>query len=330
MTQELSEKFRLGSLICTIMVVYRHSLNLEAFLGGPVAGSYCTFFESGVSKLTEIAVPYFFLLSGYLFFSHSYMKLDSYQRMLKKKVRTLFIPFIFWNLVGILPLMLAGQFVFELNPLLYIRDILRSDWNGVLWYVRDIMILMLLVPLYGWIFSYNKKWLYFLIFIALFTYWIPVDCSYLSSEGLLFFFLGGVIRDMDKIIAWRCPVWAVVSFTALWLFSCFFYPCFWPIHKYNTLVGVFLLWQLLNYIPIAWKRIFLRAASYSFFIYVTHLYLVKAMKVTWAKYYFGNEAMAMIAYIIIPVITVVISFFIGKYWHKYMPHSFLFVTGGRG
>ncbi len=70
----LSDKFKLGSLLCTIMVVYRHSLNIQAFGGEERLEFWVPFIETGISKLTEIAVPFFFLLSGFFFFRGSYYK----------------------------------------------------------------------------------------------------------------------------------------------------------------------------------------------------------------------------------------------------------------
>lgn len=80
------------------------------------------------------------------------------------------------------------QFVFEDTPWKYILQLLNSDWNGVLWYVRDIMTMMALVPLYSWIFTVNNRWLYTVLFILLFINWWPVECRWVSSEGIFFSF----------------------------------------------------------------------------------------------------------------------------------------------
>lgn len=100
-SKELSDKFKLGSLLCTIMVVYRHSLNIQAFGGEEQLGFGVSFIETGISKLTEIAVPFFFLLSGFFFFRGSYYKNRAYVNMLQKKFHSLFIPFVFGTCVGL-------------------------------------------------------------------------------------------------------------------------------------------------------------------------------------------------------------------------------------
>lgn len=57
---ELSSKIKIASLLCTMMVVYRHSLNYLAFFNSWTGHGISGFVEDGVSLLTEIAVPYFF------------------------------------------------------------------------------------------------------------------------------------------------------------------------------------------------------------------------------------------------------------------------------
>ena len=147
MNKILSDKIRIISFLCTVMVVFRHSLNLQAFGLSSDGNLHVAVIEYGISKITEVAVPYFFIISGYFFLRHSYYGNGEYMTMVRKKIRTLFVPFLFWNIVGVFPLLLMHQFVFEDTLWKYILQLLNSDWNGVLWYVRDIMTMMVLVPL---------------------------------------------------------------------------------------------------------------------------------------------------------------------------------------
>ncbi len=114
------------------------------------------------------------------------------------------------------------------------------------------------------------------------------------------------------------------------MISCFGYPYVWHIHKYNTLLGLLVFWQLLVYLPSSLNLLLLRLAPYSFFIYVTHLYLIKGIKVTLAYFFYANAAAALISYFVVPVIIVLMIILIGMIWGKIAPRSFAFVTGGRG
>lgn len=59
--KQLSDKIKIGSQICTLGVVFRHSLNLQAFGISEFSPSMLTCIETGVSKMTEVAVPFFLL-----------------------------------------------------------------------------------------------------------------------------------------------------------------------------------------------------------------------------------------------------------------------------
>lgn len=329
-SRRLSEKIRVLSFLCTLMVVFRHSLNMEAFGIDDNGASCVSIIENGISKLTEVAVPYFFLVSGFFFLRYSYYGKGEYMKMLCKKTHTLFLPFVFWNVVGLIPLVLMHRVTIVDSAWKYGLQLLNSEWNGVLWYVRDIMTLMFLAPLYCWIFFLDKRWLYALLFLLLFFYWLPVDCSWLSSEGMLFFYLGGVLQKNSSVLEKKFPKWLFLGGIAIWLISCFAFPHFWAIHRYNTLLGLFVVWQLCDYVP---TRVFLGVlgvSSYSFFIYVLHADVIKSMKIGIAHFFCGQESVALASYLVLPLITVSFLLIVGKLFNRYVPHVFNFVMGGRG
>ena len=51
------------------------------------------------NELARIAVPLFFFISGFLFFYHTDFSMKMYKQKLKKRVRTLLVPYLFWNTV---------------------------------------------------------------------------------------------------------------------------------------------------------------------------------------------------------------------------------------
>lgn len=326
----LSDKIKIASFLCTVMVVYRHSLNHEAFFGEWRGETCCGFIEASVSILTEVAVPFFFIISGFFFFRKSYYKKGEYFDIIKKKTQTLFLPFVIWNILGICPLLIAGQFEFRDSFLDYGKDLLQSNWYGALWYVRDLLSLILLVPLYGWIFSINKGWLYVLVGGVVFYFWVPVDCGWISTEGIFFFFMGGVLQKHNKFISKQFPLWLTCLLVIVWISMSLTHPYWEYIHKVNTFIGVVAFWQILNSFSEAINVKILVYVKYSFFIYVTHLYMIKSMKVTLADYFFGNEIVALTAYAILPIITIVLTIIIGKLWSYISPKSFSIATGGRG
>ena len=336
MSLELSNIIKIASLLCTLMVIFRHSRNLIAFWGTENITNTCSFIENGVSTLTEMAVPYFFLVSGFFFFRSSYSNKADYSAMIIKKCKSLLTPYIIWNIIGFVMLWLAGSLVNDnltsVNSLTaFFEGLLLSDYDGPLWYVRNLMMMMILAPLYGWIFQPNKPVLYGVVGIGLFLWWWPVDCAWYSSEGFLFFFLGGVIQHFPSLWEKRLPLAPLAILTCLWIVSCFFHP-FWNVwvNKMTTLIGITCVWSWLTYMPnSSFKAWMLKMSSFAFFIYVTHIFVIKTMKLLIAHLYPQQEMVALLAYLGLPFITFLLLYWIGKQWCKLNPKSFLLCVGGR-
>lgn len=330
MSKKLSDKIRVASLLCTFMVVVRHSSNLIAFFGGYVQNT-CGYWEYGTSVMTEIAVPYFFLISGFFFFRTNFYERHHYLDMLLKKGRTLMAPYLLWNLLWAIPLYVVGLMDFNEPIIQKLWNLLMSEYDGALWYVRNLIIMMFFVPLYGWIFAIDNKWLYAIVTFGLLWWWLPVDCGWWAIEGWLFFFIGGLVQRYRGLMEWRMPEWGIIVLTMIWYYFAFEHP-WWCItmNKITTLLGLFVFWQLLNLLQDGAFKWLLNMTSMNFFVYVNHLWVVKGMKVLLAKYYSQNETVAIAAYFVLPIITFFLLLWTGRLWQRLSPKSFNVVTGGRG
>lgn len=331
MNKELSTKIKIISLVCTFMVVWRHSTNMVAFYGGyqgvPVAVS---FIEWSFSRATDIAVPTFFFLSGFFFFRTNFCSIINYWEIIKKKVRTLLIPFLIWNIMGFFILLAANEIHYPDSIQQFLLSVANSSYDGVLWYVRNLMIMMFLAPLYSWIFAINKWRIYIPALMVLSIWWHPVDCSIWSSEGWFFFVLGGVAYNKRLLSVKHFPSWHVFAMSVVWLLLCLCHPFGGIVFtKISILWGMATLWMMVDIISHVWKALFLKVADYCFFIYVSHMYVIKTMKVSIAMMFPNNEYAALTAYFVLPIITFFLLLFIGQLWNKYHPKSFSIAMGGR-
>ncbi len=134
--------------------------------------------------LISSGLPVFFFLSGYFASRHfeEYLTWDGYKTLIKKKVLTLAVPYLLWNVIFILFYLAAGSVVprigqrvakFHLDTLYGFIDKLLglsgSPLDGPLWFVRDLFVLFLILPLIVAAMKY-AKWLLYLGFIALFVF----------------------------------------------------------------------------------------------------------------------------------------------------------------
>lgn len=146
---------------------------------GPVMIHCQTGFDSTPYRLFwgemvgRITVPLFFIISGYLFFQKFDGSIDAYKCKLKKRVSSLVIPYLLWNLLAFL--FYWGIGVAEGD------DFLLSFWvvdyhsghspaDGPLWFLRTLILLLPLTPV---VYGLNKNryfcWISLVLYLLLFT-----------------------------------------------------------------------------------------------------------------------------------------------------------------
>lgn len=255
-------------------------------------------------NLADIAVPTFFFISGYLFFAH-YEKFgwNEYRNMLIKKSCTLLLPYIIWNAIVYLFLMIShlhtdGTFgdimPWELHKIFWAQNdgyvatslfgykfsILCTPVCGVLWFIRDLMVAMLMSPIIWWIVRRCKLWA-LILFLIPWVLYIGIPIKGFGLMALCFFPLGATFSICDKdIFKYIRPGGAIISiiFVIIWSINSFI--------SFNSNVPR-LLNQLLiltglvsilyiSYICTSCKsyRIICKLGEASFFIYVCHTLFV--------------------------------------------------------
>lgn len=179
--------------------------------------------------LASAAVPLFFLISGYLFFQGFEWSWPGYRAKLASRVQTLLIPFLFWNMLTLLLWTLGQnwpvtQHLFsgshqELPNLSWregaaaVLGIGRAPVAYQFWFVRDLMVLVLLVPLIAWLL--RGRWLGVLLVATLFVcrsldlWWLPSP----SSEASAFFCLGAFLAQR-RISPFVLDGWAAACMLA--------------------------------------------------------------------------------------------------------------------
>lgn len=161
------------------------------------------------------AVPLFFFISGFLFFYKiSDFTSHVYFIKLKKRIKTLFIPYVIWNIIIfcgyiiidiLLPNMMYGQIIL-LSDCNLCDWLIATFWNGygngapintALWFVRDLMLLCFLTPV---IYVLVKRLhIYMVIFLGLL--WITnswVSILELRSVSVFFFTAGAWFSINNK------------------------------------------------------------------------------------------------------------------------------------
>lgn len=206
-------------LIC--IVVFIHTDLSDIHMAGRqivAAGEYVGYetFRHFLQLLFLLAVPAFFAISGYLFFNwQGKFTKDVYVRKIGKRVRTLLVPYLLWNLIVwavntlgplLLPSLAAGR-----GATLADYDLprfLMAFWdNGggkpvciQLWFLRDLIVTCLVSPVIYYGLAHGKHWL-LLLLAALFATDILPSVPGLNIAAIFPFALGAWWRRETLTLA---------------------------------------------------------------------------------------------------------------------------------
>ena len=157
----MRNKITYMSYALSIIVVIRHSINYSVY--DNLNAHSWIFFQRVIQCFTEVAVPSFFALSGYLFYQNfTYTKL---KEKWMSRIKGLLVPYLIWSFLGYLyyltlkSIPIIGNKIALDVPLISPRSILEnwiySYYNGPLWFVRSLLCFVFVTPLIYWII---KKW----------------------------------------------------------------------------------------------------------------------------------------------------------------------------
>ena len=129
---------------CMILIVMMHCVITVNVWGNTY------FLEFVFSTFTRVAVPVFFVISGYLLFKHYNIS------KIARRTRTVFVPFLLWSIITIAVFaflqhvpFLSSYFnnQFQLTSESVFTRTFIKPLNGALWFLRDLYILVLISPI---------------------------------------------------------------------------------------------------------------------------------------------------------------------------------------
>lgn len=324
------------------LVVLLHTGALGVGSSQPIYRTLSILTSAGICR---IAVPCFFLFSGFLFFTKLHeWDWSIWGEKLKKRIRTLLIPYLLWNLIAAVVIYTYRHWRISLEggvPPSFLEHV--SAWggwwdsgvsfDGPLWFVRDLMILCLLAPLIYWLIKRMKVWWLLIVAIAYLAFGQHL-------EGLLFFSAGSYLRlnhggILDTFRKFRFPslLFSIVLLVAI-LFS---YPY---TQLYHVCKGLFVIWGTVaafNLSASALDKGFVRdhplLSNSSFFIFAAHNILIlhdisHSIVLHLVPFRWG-ELYNCIDLFLRPTIAVAIC--VAIYWimSKITPRTLGLLTGGR-
>ena len=352
MTQYLSDKLRILSLISIIFVLYIHSNFHADEIEGMVMNDR---FQEFISEMMgRCAVPLFYMVSGYLFFLKVPEEMASIYGKIKKRVRTLVVPYVigclFFIGFGVLLTVLPGVSKYmnsSVMPLFttpvgeILRCIFYDAGNGYpcafqLWFLRDLILIVATSPLWFMCLKHLKWGFVAVVFVL--TY---LDVPHVPFYSLFWFVLGGQltkvrIESIGKNGIRTVDLLALCLFLVLSIVELFYSEMIdWRSLRIPIiLLGIVGTWGLYDAVVgkdfnLSQHRWLATACQFTFFIYIFHEPTLNIVRKLIVVVLGKNELGYLTSYLISPWIFTVCAVFIGLLFRKYLPKVYNLCTGGR-
>ena len=317
--------------------------------------------------ISRSAVPTFFLISGFYFFSKCDFNMDVYKKKLLSRLRTIVLPYFLWITIFILltvGIKLAGCLIkgnsFD-GILMFFNDngwlnmywncnewAFRYDWAGnplnssgpVLthfWYLRDLIIMFIVSPILYWCIKRLGIWIITILLFLNVSGFMPQVPG--ASCGILYFSIGAYLAVNSKNIVAVMQKYKKVAF----IFTLVLLPFMVYYDGSYTNVGnilypfwVFVL--MVSYINIAaaivsrgWLRQPASMPKSSFFIYCLHAMFVMGYcgRFMMKVIPSDNWFLASVRYMLVPLLCVTVCYTIYLIMNRYTPKLLAVLTGNR-
>ena len=288
---KLSHRITTMKLLCAVLVVFTHC----QFVGNGAVHHWLR--EFVMYGICRIAVPFFFTVSGYFLAAHI-GEPKWWRSAIQKRFWSLIVPYVVWCglFIVVSYMILSAQGRLVLSPVAILKDIgfdLRCPPLLVpLWYVRALLILILLSPLLGKLIMKSKVIaLFYLLSLGwvCFIYRPYSDCGHsswyclfnygISLEGLLYFSIGVYLNkypigEPARMTALLSLISGVLLFvTRAWLLIHTEYQ--WLACQIGFFAIPFLLFGVFSLLPSFQTTRFIEKASFP--VYVSHLFFLAAL-----------------------------------------------------
>lgn len=332
-----SKKIVWLSFALAVGIVFRHANNIDVY---GLEHGYYFWFVKYVEEFTDLIVPTFFVLSGYLFFQNfSYKKLFTKWRA---RFWSLVVPYLIWNLlayvyyefISSIP-MVANSMNGIVEPLSFkclLHNMLWGNHN-ILWFVRYLIVYVYVMPLFFVVLK-RKSWASLSLLLLFCFVWLSENRYVMYS---VFFWFGGFIGVHYKVLAKRRYPTALLCASAVVLFgtvALYVFGCV-PrlIGNHSELYCILRAFQALAMWVVSDLVLMLASipwwAHLSFAIYVMHSMILESIEKVFLVL-IGRTLLGAIAdFIFAPILTVVSVVIVAWISQRFFPGIWRVSMGGR-
>lgn len=311
-------------------------------------------------------VPIFFFISGFLFFWGVRFTREVYLQKLKKRVKGLLVPYVLWNLFYLLFFLLLFLPCFSAifpnihnAPLDFsLTAIINTFWDGSqgvivspgaginreiyplnipLWFVRDLMIVVLFTPAIYVLLVRMGKWLVMVLGLVWFVMEFR-DFGHLNQLlTATFFFTWGAYmsvknRDLIRVFGRYSKSSLVLYITlgVVYFWAAHSCPCVLvPVKSLNIVAGLFFAYNLsVGLLSKHCCKVSSFLSSSSFFIYVAHMVICRDfVRVYFLLFHPLTQCSILFVYLLSAATTVLSLLSLYYLLRRYTPGFLRVITG---
>ena len=331
----------------SLLVIWVHSYNAELYLGkAPEMAAVYRLQHAVGDGLGQIAVPGFFMISGYLFYrDFTWEKLgEKWQR----RIRSVLAPYILWNFLYYLGYVIGsrlpwiadvvGKGVIPFHLLAAVDAVINYTYNYVFWYLFQLILLILLVPvLYPLLKHRGSRAGLFLV-----LWWMIAagkEIPLVNTDALLYYSAAASFalsgrkwveegQETDKGGNGRQRVLSgiVFIFGAVFLYRLGLRLAWVPCFVLCRLLAVAGLWITVPDRCLPAARGFMR---HNFYLYGVHFAFVRFINKAGVRIFPAVPVVPMLLYLLMPVLVLMIAEMSGRILRRYMPVLWMLLNGGR-
>lgn len=336
MNNYTSYKIRNLSFVSTILVVILHAYNFELNESNNIYDFIQSFISHGIAT---IAVPIFFMISGFLFFYKFEPSISNWIRKYKSRFKSLFIPYIVWctswmiilYLIQLLPMgksLFSNMVLSEFSPQEIFKYTYRYPIAFQLWYISALIECVIISPVIYYVIK-KVRYISGPILISLWFFNILDYPTALFSIGCWIALnnvnLNSNVKKSTCIII--TILFIVVTLLKAYL-SYFEFTYLDLLGNLVILLGVISIWFIYDHYYFKNESTF-NITKYAIFIYFFHEPLQSVIIRVFLKLFSNMELKNMITYLLSPILTIFICIIVGIFMDRYMNRFYKVLTGGR-
>lgn len=341
-----SKKVTIVSFILAVFVMYIHAKNLAYYDFGDAHGTLIYVLNQILSEtFGRVGVPFFFLQSGYWMFRYDIFDTQSgvLKRKLKKKVRSLGVPYLLWNTFGLLFFLIVTRLPgMPFN--IYEGQLVGITWNNIFegiflhkfyfpyWFMQELIVLTVFSPVLVLLLR-NKYVTYVAIAVLLILSMLGINTPVCQTSYILLFMMGGALSVYHREY-WENPnrnrfetavyiLLFLICAALKWLSIPYFSTIY-------IVVAPILFWKSCELL--GEMKVFDHEPSWfckqSFFVYSAHIFPVQAVSSLFSRVS-SNMAWVSFSYVVNPLIVLLLLYVAARILAQWLPKVYGLLCGNR-